>query len=192
MLFVNKQKYIKPQSSVKSKTKKILLAKQVNANTVKKLSQTEKLDTKLKSRKRWFRLFSDQEIFHKNFDDDVKSKDLKIWKSKKRDVKRIESNDDYLLKLEFQSNIKDNIETQENQSTDDRRVSCDKSDEKWYRTLIHSLFDKIATNQTRRHFADDDWNTEEDQITNDQTKLRCELLKSIKEQLPPVEEEDSS
>lgn len=169
------------------KAKRIRFIKQINAKMYESMSESEKLDYKLKSQKRWFKMFKDSEVFkqnimriHEEFENKVKSDKATNPKARK---------DSDLWALTQSSQRLDGM-AKDNEIEPVQECILEKPKE-WFKTQVIELFQKVTQRAPNAIWFDDDWNTDDDNIKYDQTKLRCELLKTLKDTLEQANEESA-
>ena len=112
-------------------------------------------------------------------------------KANKRDVKKLEVNEDDSLQINQESALKASCKDDNQKSVENEADPTDPSKHQRYRELIKSLFKKTSERPANAIWVDEDCNTDEDQVFYDQTQLKWELLRTVREQLPPIQEDEN-
>ena len=178
--FCKSTKNIKEPWSVKlkAKAKRIRFVKQVNAKMYDSMSESEICDLKLTNKKRWFRLFVDRDVFDQNFDRIQHDFPQKFKQGSRSRICDRRNSD---LWLNTKSSHKNDLMVNEAPTEHSQDGKTEEDKEVSYRVQVQNLFTKVAQRRSKVVCFDDDCNTDDDQIRYDQTKLRCELLKAVRD-----------
>ena len=164
----------------------------MNAHMYETMSESEIWDFQLKGKKRWFRLFSDPEIFRESFDLENKSQwPASWWDKDNASVKKSLRNPNWGLgagnandKVAELTICKEKVESAPPGANTETKPATD------YKEKVMMLFRKVAQRAPKAIWFDDDCNTDDECIRLDKAKLRCELLKTLKEKLCPNSDSD--